>query len=509
MPGSPRWLGDRRPSPRAGRPVRAGRPPDQWADRVLGEHGVTAREGTCRRGDLVRSRCASLPMGAPVTEVEATVEALLADGRVIPVPAPARSAARRLQGASGRSFPGGLAEPLYTTPAVLDLHERLERTVRHNPGAISLLSYRPGERLAALDALGVLASRRDGPVGAIAPGRAAAASFESVTGIETAAVAGWAGSGAGAGAGAVVVVAEAHRLGPWELASVVESCVATGGRVVLFAPTAALENEFVTASILAPHLVSFSPEAWSRERSTVRGGGVVAEGHGFSGKEVIVVPDGAAARDALLSTWIERRASAGGALLVASDDAVVLALRESVRAAGGRPDDVVEARRLAGRLAGRIVAGSPASSVEPQIVVLGPLPSGLGDVPAAGCVHVAIVPFQASGTERLGRAAEVARPRHLVSELGSVRSSPSDRSAWRAGATAIETFRRRWSIDDPEHAFGDRSAVLARGVGAAGDLAETKLKVRAAVRALDLATPARARRTREVPDRSRAVTLGR
>ena len=170
--------------------------PDQWADRALGEHGVTAREGTCRRGDLVRSRCASLPLGAPVTEVEATVEALLADGRVIPVPAPARSAARRLQGASGRSFPGGLAEPLYTTPAVLDLHERLERTVRHNPGAISLLAYRPGERLAALDALGVLASRRDGPVGAMAPGRAAAASFESVTGIETAAVAGWAGAAA-------------------------------------------------------------------------------------------------------------------------------------------------------------------------------------------------------------------------------------------------------------------------------------------------------------------------
>ena len=225
-------------------------PADQWADRVLGEHGVTAREGTCRRGDLVRSRCVSLPLGAPVTEVEAAVEALLADGRVIPVPAPARSAGRRLQGASGRSFPGGLAEPLYTTPAVLDLHERLERTVRHNPGAISLLAYRPGERLAALDALGVLASRRDGPVGAIAPGRAAAASFESVTGIETAAVAGWAGSGAGAGG--VVVVAEAHRLGPWELSSVVESCVATGGRAVLFAPTAALESEFVTASILAP-----------------------------------------------------------------------------------------------------------------------------------------------------------------------------------------------------------------------------------------------------------------
>ena len=90
-----------------------------------------------------------------------------------------------------------------------------------------------------------------------------------------------------------------------------------------------------------------------------------------------------------------------------------------------------------------------------------------------------------------------------------MRSSPSDRSAWRAGAAAIETFRRRWSIDDPEHAFGDRSAVLARGNGAAGDLAETKLEVRAAVRALDLATPARARRTREVPDRSRAVTLGR
>ena len=83
-----------------------------------------------------------------------------------------------------------------------------------------------------------------------------------------------------------------------------------------------------------------------------------------------------------------------------------------------------------------------------------------------------------------------------------MRSSPSDRSAWRAGAAAIETFRRRWSIDDPEHAFGDRSAVLARGArGAAGDLAETKLKVRAAVRALELS---RRRRGRAAHGRCRA-----
>jgi hypothetical protein len=170
-------------------------------------------------------------------------------------------------------------------------------------------------------------------------------------------------------------------------------------------------------------------------------------------------------------------------------------LRDSVKDAGGSPDEVVEARRLAGRLAGRQV-GSP---LEGQLVVLGALPTGVRDVTTGECIHITIVASRCSAAERLGRAAEVARPRYLVSELGAIRSGGSDRSAWRAGATAIEAFRRRWSIDDHEHAVGDRSALRSLGIAARGDVAETRLEIRQALRS----APTMVRRSLEAPGRSR------
>ena len=91
-------------------------------------------------------------------------------------------------------------------------------------------------------------------VAAIAPGRVAAASFEAVTGIETTAVGemppswDWTGD---------VMVAEAQRMGPWELSSVVESSLEAGGRAILFAPSAALGARFATAAVLAPQLAPF------------------------------------------------------------------------------------------------------------------------------------------------------------------------------------------------------------------------------------------------------------
>ena len=48
----------------------------------------------------------------------------------------------------------------------------------------------------------------------------------------------------------IVVLAEAQRLGPWELSLVVESSVREGGRVIVFASEASLEARFGTASRL-------------------------------------------------------------------------------------------------------------------------------------------------------------------------------------------------------------------------------------------------------------------
>ena len=282
-----------------------------WAERALGQHGVTARDGTCRRGDLVRARCVTLPSGAPVEEVELEVEGLLTEGRVVAVPMSTQPFGRLLRGASRRGIPAGVAEPVYTTPAVLGIHDRLTSLVRDHPSTVQLLSYRPGGRLAALDALGGL-SRSGAPVVALAPGRAAAASFEAVTGIETTAVSDlalacdWTGD---------VVVAEAQRMGPWELSSVVEPCIAAGGRVILFAPSAALGARFATAAILAPDLAPFAPGDCS-DTSHARGGvAALPERHCFAGREVLLVGDGPMARDALLEAWRRGRESGQRPLL--------------------------------------------------------------------------------------------------------------------------------------------------------------------------------------------------
>ena len=451
---------------------------------------------TARAGEVSSSGPAArpCPSGAPVAEIERDVEGLLAEGLLIPLPPQARPSNRRLRTTSGRSIPGGVAEPLYTTAAVLEVQERLEKIVQERPDAVFLLAYRSGGRLAALDAIGGLARDPEASVAAVAPGRPAAASFESVTGIETSAFAG--GQPTGCTRAGIVVVAEAHRLGPWELSSVVESALASEGRIVLFAPAAALETHVGTAAILAPHLSPLAVGGQAPERSTVpEGGAGVAEEHRFAGRTVVVVTSGPAAREAMLATWHRGRTEGERPLLVASDGAVVGALRDALRDAGGSPDEVVEARRLASGQA----HGGPAR----PIVTLGALPKALEGGPPRGCVQVAIVPPGGDRLERLGRAAEVARPRYLVSELGTIPERASGRAAWRAGAAAIETFRRSWSVDDHERALGDPRVARSLGAAAPADLAATRLVVRDAVRALEAITPTRGRRSLEAHGRSR------
>jgi len=478
-----RALSVRSEAPTSGEP--GARFESRWAELALGEHGLAARDGTCRRGDLVRARCASLPFGAAVEDVELEVENLLAEGLVVAVPEPARPSGRVLKGASPRGIPGGIAEPMYTTPAVVRIHERLAKTAREHAESVQLLAYRPGGRLEALDTIArVSGSGRS--VAAIAPGRAAAASFEAVTGIETTAVGemppnwDWTGD---------VVVAEAQRMGPWELSSVVESSLAAGGRAILFAPSAALGAGFATAAVLAPHLAPFVGADRSDSLSSRGNASSVGERYLFAGREVLVVKDGPAAREALLTAWRQGRTSGERPLVVASDEAVVASLRASVRDAGGSPDDVVAGRRLADRLARWRAAPGPPG----QLVVLGPLPNGVGTVAPSECVQVAIVPPQCHPGERLGRAAEVARPRYLVSELGAVRSNAPDRSAWRAAVTVIETFRHRFAIDDQEHAMGDPAKL--RSLDRARDVADTRLELGRALREMERGTPSMGLRT--------------
>ena len=208
--------------------------------------------------------------------------------------------------------------------------------------------------------------------------------------------------------------------------------------------------------------------------------------------------DGPSARDALVATWQHDVSSGQLPLVVASDDAVVGSLRALVREAGGSSGDVVEARRLAGRLQ-RWRAESDGRG---RLVVLGALPSGVGSVAPGECVHVAILSPRCEAVERLGRAAEIARPRYLVSELGPARWRGPDRSAWRAGATVVEAFRRRWSIEDREHPVGERGTLRSLGLRATGDAAETRLKLRRVVQSLEALTPS-VGRTREGPGRSR------
>ena len=471
----------------------------RWADKALGEDGVLARDGTCRRGDLVRSRCETLPAGAPVAEVERDVESLLTAGRVVTVAGPLRPPAPGLKaGSARRRIPGGVVEPVYTTPEVLGLQERMAGLARAHPGAAELLAYRPGGRLDALDALGGIQSEVSSPVVALAPGRPAAESFEAVTGIETAPVASRRGPAGGPaslpGAGGVLVLADAHRLGPWELSSALEASLESGGRLVLFAPAVSLESGRGPVAALAPHLGVFAPRRREKTNVMSRSGGGVPEGHRFGRREVLVVGDGPAAREALLQTWASERGQGRSCLIVAGDGSVLGSLREAVRKAGGSPDEVVETRRLAGFLSGNHGLGG-----EGSVAVLGALPARVAESQACRFVQVAVAPGHRSAEERLAIAAELARPRYLVSELGAVRSRPGERAVWREGARAIEAFRRRWSIGDGDEAVGDRRTLRDLEPAALAEASETRLKVREVMGSIDPPALLRRRRSLEAP----------
>jgi len=161
--------------------------------------------------------------------------------------------------------------------------------------------------------------------------------------------------------------------------------------------------------VLAPHLGAFVLPSLDRAVASERTGPDAPEGHRFAGREVLVVESGPVARETLLRTWAQAHLAGQSCLVVASDDCVVRSLRDSVRLAGGSADEVIESRRL---------AGIESQLHEGPFVVLGALPTGVREAQASRCVQVVITAPHRTAEERLGVAAEVARPRYLVSELG-------------------------------------------------------------------------------------------
>lgn len=54
-------------------------------------------------------------------------------------------------------------------------------------------------------------------------------------------------------------------------------------------------------------------------------------------------------------------------------------------------------------------------------------------------------------------AAEVAMPQYLVNAVGERPMRPSERAAWREAVSAVESYRQRWGVSDPDRALGDET----------------------------------------------------
>lgn len=473
--------------------IRAETSVESWAKRELGATGTLLRRGACTRNELIMSRCGSLRLGAPIPEVERELDGLIAAGRLLAVP---ESGLRPLlRGAVGR-IPSGVAQPRYTTPEVLSLHERVTALVREHPGAVELCAYQPGERLGALDGLSALASMQH--VEAAAPGRAASARFESVTGIETVDLS-LLGEGlppATARGKQLLVVAEAHHLGPAELTLLLGPRIERGERTVLLAPAACLDGRrFSTLATLAPYLPGFSLPVTGERALHMAEGTPQTDRFHFGGREVLVVPDAATAREAMLACWRLERVSARGAVLVVDDEAVLQALRKTVLELGGSADEVLGTREFTSGRTGRSTTA----------VILGAVPESSRAGRSRQPVQVLVVAPGLPADERLARAAEVCRAPYLTAELGKPPRDPAGRSVWRAAAVSIEKFRRTWAIDDPQHATGTPSLLRSLGPRAVAEAAECRLEVRRETRSV-LSRPQSMRgmsRELEAPSRSR------
>ncbi|MGA2210364.1 MAG: MobF family relaxase [Acidimicrobiales bacterium] len=443
---------------------------DRWQEEALRHLGRLTADGTFTARDAIRVRCAVAPDGLPATTVLAEARAFLANDQVIlrgDRPA-------RLRGGAGGSIPVGQIEATFTTPSIVAAEAAITTAARRlegqRPGAVTTVAYGPGERievLASLSAATALWRRQGQSVVGVAPGRWAAAGFESTCGIETVVVPGVDRSERSArptlarvpiGADSVVVVAECHAYGPPALSEIMDWCLMAQASLVLVAPQAALQRRQVLSD-----LAGLGDRGLPLLSAAARGGIEVSpERYEFASVEVAVVPSlqAAQAEAATLLATARRSREDGAAvpaLLVAGDEALVSRLRSL---AGVAASEVVHTKDLKGRLASGV---SPA----PHLVVVGGaavLRQGATAAPELRRSHVLIAPgIEAGSPDSSSRAAEAARPRYLTSLLGTPPQTPADRRTWRGAAAEVEAYRERWQVTDPRRALGAELAQSASG----------------------------------------------
>jgi conjugative relaxase-like TrwC/TraI family protein len=96
-------------------------PFDRIASEILGPQGLTMRQSSFSRDDLVKALCRNLPDGAAVKEVAGLVGGLVESGSIV-----ARANSLRwLQARDGGWFPAGIYRERFTTPEILALEERI------------------------------------------------------------------------------------------------------------------------------------------------------------------------------------------------------------------------------------------------------------------------------------------------------------------------------------------------------------------------------------------------
>jgi len=438
-----------------------------WVDETLRQLPARTVDGTFTRRDVIRARCATAQDGRTVAGVEADAGALLADPRVLG----RGERSSRLRGGPSGSIPLPQAEARYTSSEIAAAEQGVIRLVSSmetaRAGSVTVLSYEPGGRFEALDSLSLAAAvwRREGcNVLAVAPGRWSAAGIESACGIESVVVPGLrrdgqtpggatasdgALAGVPVGRRSVVVVAEAQTYGPEALNGVVSACWRSKASLVLLTPSRFLEQRELLLAASALGRGRLPAEAAPTARETAQR---PPQRYDFASVEVRIVSSLSQVSREAVRCQVEHSGGAaadgsGRTIVVAGDEAVVASLRAAPDVAAS----VVHARDLRQTMTARTSERLHLIVIGQSSVLRQAAPSGSGVARS----HILVAAgFEAASPEALGRAAEAACPRYLTTELGRPALTPAERQAWRVAAARIESYRRRWQVDDGRRAFG-------------------------------------------------------
>lgn len=361
------------------------------------------------RSDLVRARCATAEEGRRAADVERDVDALvsgrMSSGSVV---------SRGGHGVGPGRLPPGEWVERFTTSEVLAAESRLVAAVASQPDRVRLIAYPAGGRLAALDEARSLASGVRAAV--LAPGRVAASSAESLTGLRAFGRSRHVPDGLGA-----LVVADAHALGREELEGALLG--APGRRLVLLAPEAVVARDPLFGR-LAGVAAEASLTGGERAGPSIDRALRVTS----FGSTTVHLAGGARASLAL----VRELAGEGGSFVAAGD--------RDVRAELGR-DPSLAGRVLAPGALAEAARGGTRRRPAARLVVLGGAAELRLSQPMLDCferAHVLVEPPPGvSVPGRTGRIAELVRPAALVRELGVPRRDDEGRERWRRQAALV------------------------------------------------------------------------